>query len=90
MGKARVSPCELNKGTLISGGGQGSLRQAIMYAYSYRQHPFSEESINNKRKQRLKWKKQVQHGVRFCSSMLYCRCFYGGKNFQEVLALLFH
>ena len=41
-------------------GGQGSLRQAIMYDY------------NNKsnEKQRLKSKKQIQHGVRFCSSLL--------------------
>ena len=37
-----MSPCELNKGTLVeySGRGAGFPRQAIVYAYCYKQHPF--------------------------------------------------
>ena len=37
MGRVRLFPCELNKGTLVQGlgvRGQDSLRQAIMYDYN--------------------------------------------------------
>ena len=44
----------------------------IKYAYRDRQHPFSDYSNKSNEKQRLKQKKQTQHGVRFCSSLLHC------------------
>ena len=42
VGRVRMSPCELNKGTSVEYSGRGAEfpRQAIMYAYGCRQHPF--------------------------------------------------
>lgn len=42
VSRVRMSPRELNKATLVeySGRGAGFPRQAIMYAYGCRQHPF--------------------------------------------------
>ena len=41
--------------------GQGSLRQAIMCVYSYRQCPSSDYRNRSNRQQMLKSKKQIQH-----------------------------
>ena len=51
-----MSLCELNKALQfnIQAEGQGSPRQAIMYAYSYRQHPFNDYNNKSNEKQRLK------------------------------------
>lgn len=46
--------------------------------------------INNKKEAKGKEETDSKYGVRFCSSLLHCHCFYGGKTFQEVLALPFH
>ena len=62
VGRLRLSPCELNKFSLKEGqaeGGQGSLRQAIMYANN-----------NKSTKQGLKPEKQIQHGVKINISRL--------------------
>ena len=69
VGSVRLSPCELNEGTFVSQSdrGAGSLRRAIVYPYSLqRQHPFSDFIHKSNGKQRLKSKKQIQQGVRFC------------------------
>ena len=56
VGRVRMSPCELNKGSLVehSGRGAGFPTQATVHAYSYRQCPFSGCSNKSNRKQRLK------------------------------------
>ena len=65
VGRVRMSP-ELNKGTVIfRQRGQGS------HSRSYRQLHFSDYNNKSKEKQRLKWKKQIQHGIRVCSSLLH-------------------
>ena len=46
VGRVRMFPRELKKALYfnIQAEGKGSPRQAIMYPYSYRQHPFSDHS----------------------------------------------
>ena len=65
-----------------------------MYAHSYRQHPFSDYSNRSNGKQMLKSEKQIQHGVRPCSSLLQPErlrpeettgsCFSGGAREKEM------
>ena len=48
-------------------GRQGPLWQAVMHTWSYRQHSFLQWGTCNRssRKRKLKWRKRIQHGVRF-------------------------
>ena len=56
---------------LQSMGSQNCPQLKWVSTHSYREHSFSDHSNRSKGEKRLKWKKQHQHGVRFCSLLLH-------------------